>query len=154
MSKVPLKFGLVVFPGFEALDAFGPLEVLNTLGRNPNFEHKDQTSLCILSSRHHPDESTNKDFPYPVSTGLGQSTGPIAQSIMPTHAFDEDPDIDVLIVPGGLGTRPKMADGSINPNTQPILDYLQRTFPKLQYLLSRCSHHVGISLSESSIETL
>ncbi len=34
----PTKFGVVLFPGFQALDVFGPLDVLNNLSRTTPLE--------------------------------------------------------------------------------------------------------------------
>jgi transcriptional regulator GlxA family with amidase domain len=70
----------------------------------------------------------------PVSTKLigeqpiGSNFG---QSVVPTHTFQTAPPLDVLLVPGGQGTR---ANGITS-----TIDYIQRTFPSLQYLITVCT---------------
>lgn len=76
----PKNFGLLVYPGFEALDAFGPIEVVNNL----SLTHKNIT-LSIVASTLHP--------------GMHS----IGQSVLPTHTFTDAPALNVLIIPGGWG---------------------------------------------------
>ncbi|KAF7554997.1 hypothetical protein G7Z17_g2493 [Cylindrodendrum hubeiense] len=113
----PTKYGIVVFPGFQALDAFGPLDILNMLSRSPALE------LSVIA------ETLS-----PVSTKLGSPGGStIGQSVVPTHTFENSPaDIEVLIVPGGKGTRD--IEG-----TQTIVDYLRKAYPALKYLFTVCT---------------
>ena len=82
--KAPKRFGILLYPGFEALDAFGPMEVVNDLSR----EH-DITLSVIAASRD------------PVST-LWKGVHKVGQSVMPTHTFADDPELDVLLIPGGV----------------------------------------------------
>jgi hypothetical protein len=42
IGLVPTKFGLLLYPGFEVLDVFGPVEALNVISRK-EFQDK----LCI-----------------------------------------------------------------------------------------------------------
>jgi transcriptional regulator GlxA family with amidase domain len=53
------------------------------------------------------------------------------QSVVPTHTLKDAPDLDVLIIPGGLGTRALDLNNAI--------DYIATTYPKLQYLISVCT---------------
>ncbi|TEB24553.1 DJ-1/PfpI family protein [Coprinellus micaceus] len=119
VDKVPLSFGLVLYPGFQALDVFGPLDALNCL----SFIYP--IKLHILA------ETLD-----PVSTkppqGLEHSGSSFAQSIVPTHTFENAPQVDVLIVPGGVGNRP--------PNSlEAALSYISRVFPELQYVFTVCT---------------
>ena len=131
-ASAPLRYGLVLFPQFEVLDVFGPLEALNTIVRIDNFPYKDDLSLVILA------ETLD-----PVSSGpIPQDPKPfnpkVAQSIVPTHTFEDAPDVDVLLVPGGYGTGPQTASGYV-PNVDAVIRYIKATFPKLQYLISKYS---------------
>ncbi|KAH7144203.1 class I glutamine amidotransferase-like protein [Dactylonectria estremocensis] len=111
------KYGIVLFPGFQSLDVFGPLDVLNVLSRTRPL------SLSIIAEKLSP-VSTLPDTP---------DTATIGQSIVPTHTFETAPDdIEVLIVPGGKGTRDLEA-------TQRIVDFLKEAFPKVEYLLTVCT---------------
>lgn len=51
--------------------------------------------------------------------------------LLPDSTFDDDLDLDVLIVPGGPGAR--------MPNATAVTDFIARTFPKLQYLITICT---------------
>jgi hypothetical protein len=59
----------------------------------------------------------------------------IAQTVNPTHTFDNAPDIDVLLVPGGWGAGPTTRSG-FEPNVDKVVKYIKDVFPKLQYLIS------------------
>ena len=53
-------------------------------------------------------------------------------TLPPTHTLQTAPkDLDVLIIPGGLGTR--------SPLINDTIEYIARTYPKLQYLLTVCT---------------
>jgi len=73
--------GVVLFPEFELLDVFGPLEVFGN-----------------RVVQHH----------YRVCT-VAETAGPVASAQGPRaiadHAFASCPPLDVLLVPGGMGTR-------------------------------------------------
>lgn len=82
--KAPKRFGILLYPGFEALDAFGPMEVINSLSVEQDI------SLAIIAA--------SLD---PVSTK--SSVHKVGQSVLPTHTFADDPALDVLLIPGGWG---------------------------------------------------
>ncbi|KAL2819211.1 class I glutamine amidotransferase-like protein [Aspergillus granulosus] len=132
-----MHYAIALFPGFEALDAFGPLEVLNVLA-----EHK-KIHLSILSETRDPVSTRSPD---PASHTLGSVC---TQEIVPTGTFADflpvlnqiDPPenasriqskIDVLIVPGGAGTRfPHIIT--------PVIDFVRDIYPSVQYALSICN---------------
>ncbi|KAF5607228.1 uncharacterized protein FSUBG_5411 [Fusarium subglutinans] len=49
----------------------------------------------------------------------------------PTNTFDDDLDLDLLIVPGGPGAR--------NPNLQAVTDYIAKMYPKVKMLMTICT---------------
>ncbi|KAF4473565.1 hypothetical protein FAGAP_12984 [Fusarium agapanthi] len=49
----------------------------------------------------------------------------------PTNIFDDDLDLDLLIVPGGPGVR--------NPNHQAVTDYIAKMYPKVKMLMTICT---------------
>ncbi|KAJ5082938.1 hypothetical protein N7532_011981 [Penicillium argentinense] len=106
----------VLFPGFEALDAFGPLNCLNDLSRS------EPITLAMLSSTLDP--VSTKPPMFPASLG---------QTVLPTHTFVDAPELDVLLIPGGLGTR-----GSA-PVVQDAIAFIQKTYPQLKYLITVCT---------------
>lgn len=81
----------------------------------------------------------------PVSTrqidlkGDGGTQPPPPQSpefgttIIPTHTFSTAPALDVLLVPGGQGTRAQ------SPAISESIDFIRQRFPSLQYLITVCT---------------
>ncbi|KAI0469966.1 class I glutamine amidotransferase-like protein [Xylariaceae sp. FL0804] len=120
----PTKFALVLFPGFQALDAFGPIDILNILSKTSSL------SLVLLAATMDP-VPTNP-------TGSGHSIG---QKIVPTHTFETCPeDVQVLLVPGGFGTRDEAVIG-------PVVQFVASIYPKLRYLLSVCTGSAALAMS-------
>jgi transcriptional regulator GlxA family with amidase domain len=115
-TPAPTKYAIALYQGFQALDAFGPLDILNLLSLNAGLN----LSLHVLAPQKGP-----------VSTLAPGLT--IGQHVVATHSFADIPsDIEVLLVPGGLGTRNIEA-------TQPVVDLLRAVFPKLRHLLTICT---------------
>lgn len=112
----PIHFGVVLFPGFQALDAFGPLDCINVLSWSENI------SLSLLAS--------SLD---PVTTKPPTLPGAIGQSIVPTHTFGTAPPLDVLLIPGGLGTM------GYSPILQEIISFIRRVYPQLKHLITVCT---------------
>ncbi|KAF7586246.1 hypothetical protein BBP40_009197 [Aspergillus hancockii] len=115
-NPVPLRVGIALFPGFQALDAFGPLDCFNVLSWTHNL------TLSILSSTLNP-----------VTTKSPRSSAALGQSIVPTHTFASKPPLDVLLVPGGLGSR-----GSSQPVVE-VIEYIRDVYPSLKYLITVCT---------------
>ena len=118
-GSVPLTYGVVVYPGFQALDIFGPLDALNSLSLIYPL------SLSVIAQTLDP-----------VSTkppgALGNPRSDFGQSITPTHTFSTAPLIDVLIVPGGVGTRDPA-------NVEEVVKYIAKAYPTLKYLITVCT---------------
>ncbi len=75
----PLKIGAVIFPDFELLDIYGPLEMFGLL--------EERVSIQVFAER--PGEIRSRQGPKGVAdAALADASG-----------------IDVLLVPGGRGTR-------------------------------------------------
>lgn len=119
-ESTPVNYGIIVFPAFQALDVFGPLDALNMLSLSYSLD------LSIIA------ESLNPVTTKPQSSLMNNMNSNFSESIVPTHTFDSPPEsLDVLIVPGGLGTR-----GS---NLNATIDYIAATYPSLQYLITVCT---------------
>lgn len=116
-ESTSLRVGIALFPGFQALDAFGPLDCLNVL----SITHP--LILSVLSSTLDP------------VTSKTSMTNPhvIGQQIVPTHTFATAPPLDVLLVPGGVGTR-----GS-SPAVLDTIAFIKQTYPSLKYLITVCT---------------
>lgn len=176
-TTLPTHWGLLVFPHFQALDVFGPIDVFNNLA----MMYKNSTTmyLSILSRTMEP-----------VTTGMAGMAGGFEEKVVPTTTFqqylnkpktagpkpvdgkpvedcddgagghaiakrairfgtrqdhgsmphDSMPlmpmpptdlgDIEVLIVPGGGGTR---------SNVSEEIAFIKEMYPKVKYILSICT---------------
>ncbi|KAF4244551.1 hypothetical protein CNMCM8980_010065 [Aspergillus fumigatiaffinis] len=126
-----MHFAMLLFPGFEALDAFGSLEVLNVLSE------RQQIYLSLLASSLAPVSTRSPD---PAAHQVGSIC---AQEVLPTGTFADflkdapAPDtakgkIDVLVVPGGAGTRfPHLID--------PVIEFVRAIAPSVKYIMSVCN---------------
>jgi transcriptional regulator GlxA family with amidase domain len=83
------RVGIVLFPDVEVLDFCGPFEVFSV------------TRL---------DEALRREDPSPFEVVLvAETAAPIVTTggmkVTPDHTLDDCPPLDVLVVPGGFGTR-------------------------------------------------
>lgn len=115
----PKNIGVILFPGFQLLDITGPLDVLNLLANTHAL------NLSIIASTLSP-----------VSTSHAQSVAAgsnFSQSIVPTHTFATAPDdIEVLIIPGGFGSRKE-------ENIEGVVQFVRERYPSLKWLLTVCT---------------
>jgi transcriptional regulator GlxA family with amidase domain len=74
----PRRLGALLFPGFELLDTFGPLEMFGNL---PGMVEV----VTVAQERG------------PVRSGQGPA-------VLAEHGFDDCPPLDLLLIPGGQGT--------------------------------------------------
>ena len=103
-SALPKNFGVVLYPGFHLLDVCGPLDALNVLSNSHTL------NLSIIAATLEPVGTQHL-----VQVQQGSK---FEQRIMPTHTFDDAPkDLEVLIIPGGLGNRN-------DENVKPVVNYL------------------------------
>jgi transcriptional regulator GlxA family with amidase domain len=124
-ASVPVKFGMVVFPAITPLDLFGPLNVFNEFSLT---QHMDLSIIALTLD--------------PVTTKLRnhqQANSSFSQSIVPTHTFANPPqDLDVLFVPGGVGTRAVLSPYPELRLTE-LIAYIAKVYPSLKYLVTICT---------------
>ena len=121
----PLRhYALTLFPGFQALDVFGPIDTLNFLSQS-----HPELSLSILS--HTLD-------PVPTKPPGSSSNTSFSQSVLPTHTYASPPEtpIDVLIIPGGLGARLAPTN---DPTTSPLLNFVKSCVPSVKEVITVCT---------------
>jgi putative intracellular protease/amidase len=144
-DQPPTKIAILLFPGFQLLDATGPLDAFSLL----SYQHP--LTLYILAATLDPVSTHNF-----VQEKVGSR---VAASIVPTHTFAQvtgqglDKEFGMILVPGGLGARYVDNPGGIwcvvfswrclvqiteanifnisrgpdgEKNTAPIVDFLQR----------------------------
>jgi transcriptional regulator GlxA family with amidase domain len=83
------QIGVLVFDGVEELDAVGPWEVLSTW------------------TQEHPEDGWDA---FCLSPDGASVVGAKTLVLGAHHSIDDAPDLDVLIHPGGPGTRPMLHD--------------------------------------------
>ncbi|KAI1785749.1 class I glutamine amidotransferase-like protein [Ganoderma leucocontextum] len=114
------KIGVAVFPGFELLDTFGPLEALFTL----SFDHK--IDLYVIA--------TTLDTVYSGTSNplMNKKGSRFGVTVVPTHTHETVPDdLEVLLIPGGIGVMEETAG--------PTVEFVKKTYPKLKYLITVCN---------------
>ncbi|MFM1896734.1 MAG: hypothetical protein RLZZ385_1808 [Pseudomonadota bacterium] len=99
------NLGIVLYPGFEVLDVYGPLEMWAYV---PDF------NVILIA------EEVG-----PVMSAQGVAT-------VATHSFDTAPPLDIVMVPGGTGSRVQLQ----NPR---LLNYLLATNETTEYTTSVCT---------------
>ncbi|OJJ72924.1 hypothetical protein ASPBRDRAFT_81985, partial [Aspergillus brasiliensis CBS 101740] len=120
-----LRIGVLLFPGFQALDVFGPLDVLNVLSWSTNTTNTNiNTSTPTLSL------SLLSTTLSPISTLPPSIPNALSQSILPTDTLTSSPPLDVLFIPGGWGTRAPLPE---------YVEYIRTVYPTLKYLLTVCT---------------
>lgn len=108
MSK-KRTIGVVLFPEFELLDVFGPLEMFGIASDSFHINMVAQSKEAVASRQ-----------------------GP--KSVV-EHTFDEPIFYDILLVPGGQGTRREV-------DNKAILDWLGQQAPRAEYVSSVCTGSV------------
>ncbi|CZT12127.1 related to ThiJ/PfpI family protein [Rhynchosporium agropyri] len=120
-APVPRLFGIILFPGFTSLDIFGPLDALNRLSTQYTI------NLTLISTTLDPVATEKFSWRKPLMNST------FGESILPTHTFDTAPELDVLIIPGGIGTN------APSPLLDPHVAFIKDRYPSLQYLITTCT---------------
>lgn len=79
--------GVLLYPDFELLDVFGPVEMFGSL--------KDQVTVVMVAEKAGPVESFQKT------------------KVLADHGLDDCPKLDLLLVPGGWGTLQQLENGRL-----------------------------------------
>jgi transcriptional regulator GlxA family with amidase domain len=83
--------GAVLYPGFEMLDLFGPLEMFSILG-------PEQVVIHTLAA---------SAGPVPAALGTSPDQGP---QVVASYAFSDAPPVKLVLVPGGVGSVAALED--------------------------------------------
>ncbi|PMD32049.1 class I glutamine amidotransferase-like protein [Hyaloscypha variabilis F] len=128
-QKRSFSIGYVVFPGWEPLDVFGPLEILFEM----SFYYK--MTLAVIAKEVGPVATV------PPPHNIGGPSGPhmdvgflLGPTITATHTFENAPALDILIVPGGEGVV-----ALEEANDTSAEDFVASRVGELDYLLSVCT---------------
>jgi transcriptional regulator GlxA family with amidase domain len=111
--------GILIFDGVEVLDFAGPFEVFSRTRLTPGAE-----------SRRSDDSAPFSVFTVAKSRAPIRTTGDL--EVVPHHGFADAPPIDLLLVPGGFGTRALVDDA-------PTLDWIRRVSATARKTTSVCT---------------
>lgn len=89
-----LQIGAVFYPGFEMLDMFGPLEMFSMLG-------SEQVTINTIAEQ---------AGPVVTAVAADIQAGP---KVVADLTFADAPQMDLLLVPGGFGTLPELANENL-----------------------------------------
>lgn len=100
-----MRIGFILFPNVTQLDFTGPLQLL---ARMPDTE-----TLIVAKDK-------------------GPLTTDSPLTVLPTHSFDETPQLDLICVPGGFGTADAISDSE-------TLGFVREQGEKAEYVTSVCT---------------
>ena len=100
------RLGAVLYKDFELLDAYGPLEMFGVL--------IEQVEIVVIAEQKGPVKS---------------SGGP---STLAEYDFQDAPDLDLILLPGGIGTLAELEN-------QAMLEFLKARAPRSEITMSVCS---------------
>ncbi len=108
---IPKNVAILIFDEVEVLDFCGPFEVFSVCGR------RDQSN------------------PFNVYT-VAEKSGPVLArnqlSVNPKYSITDCPQPDILVIPGGFGTRREM-------NNQNLVEWIEKCNEKAELILSVCT---------------
>jgi transcriptional regulator GlxA family with amidase domain len=111
-----IKAGILIFNDVEVLDFCGPYEVLSVVRLDESNRREAKSPFDVLLI-------AEKDEIVTATGGL---------RVIPDFTIKNHPVLDILIVPGGWGTRTEI-------NNRLLLDWLSRTAGQLKLLTSVCT---------------
>ncbi len=114
-----LNVGILIFDGVEILDFAGPFEVFSRVRLVPGAE-----------SRRSEESAPFRVFTVAKVREAIATTGGL--TVIPHYGFGDAPAIDLLVVPGGRGTRPLLNDVD-------TLDWIRRMAAKARQVTSVCT---------------
>jgi transcriptional regulator GlxA family with amidase domain len=110
------KVGILVFPEVEVLDFCGPFEVFSVTRLDEDRRRQDQSPYEVVLVAEQP--------------GVVVATGGL--KVVPDHALDDCPPLDVVVVPGGWGTRREMLNDR-------LINWLKERARQVTTLTSVCT---------------
>ena len=108
--------GILIFNDVEVLDFCGPFEVFSVTRLNEERRRQEPSPFSVFLI------SETKD---PVITAGGMR-------VLPDYDLDDCPRLDILVVPGGWGTRTEMNNGR-------LVQWIGRHSKHLETLASVCT---------------
>lgn len=110
------RVGILIFPAVEVLDFCGPFEVFSVTRRAEEGRPEEPPPFTVVLVAEH-------DGPVTASGGL---------RVLPDYTLTSCPPLDILVVPGGRGTR------AAESNTQ-LLEWIAARSREVTTLTSVCT---------------
>jgi transcriptional regulator GlxA family with amidase domain len=114
-----INVGILIFDNVEVLDFAGPFEVFSRTRLTPGVESR----------------RSEESAPFRVFT-IAKTRAPITATgglvVTPQYGFADSPRIDLLVVPGGFGTRSLLYD-------EETLGWIRETAAKARQITSVCT---------------
>ena len=98
----PMTLGVILYPTFEPLDVFGPVEMFMAVPAN-------LLKVVFIAEK-----------AGPVEAGTQGQKGP---KVYADFGYDDAPKLDIILVPGGFGTIPQL-------NNEKTLTFLRERSPQ------------------------
>jgi transcriptional regulator GlxA family with amidase domain len=108
--------GIVLFNDIEVLDFCGPFEVFSATRLNENKRQEEPSPFDVFL--------VAETLSYVTTTG--------GMKVIPQYSFENCPRIDILVVPGGWGTRKEL-------NNPVMLEWLRSRADEVETLTSVCT---------------
>jgi transcriptional regulator GlxA family with amidase domain len=96
-DQLPLTVGILIFDQVEVLDVAGPFEVFALTRLNNEYRQEESSPFRVLL----------------VSENMDQVSAIGGLRFTPDVTKDNCPDLDLLIVPGGWGTRTQVKNANL-----------------------------------------
>jgi len=110
------RVGIVLFNAIEVLDFCGPFEVFSATRLNEEKRREEPSPFEVFL----------------VAETLSYVTTKGGMKVIPQYSFENCPRLDILVVPGGWGTRKEL-------NNTVILDWLRSQAAEVETLTSVCT---------------
>jgi transcriptional regulator GlxA family with amidase domain len=110
------RIGIVIFKDIEVLDFCGPFEVFSVTRLNEEKRREEPSPFEVLLIAEKAETV--------VTSG--------SMKVIPDHSFETCPKLDILVVPGGWGTRAEIK----NPV---MLDWLKKRAAEIETLTAVCT---------------
>ena len=110
------RVGIIIFDEIEVLDFCGPFEVFSTTRVNEERRREEASPFDVLL----------------ISQSGQRVTTTGGMKVIPDVSFEDCPGLDILVVPGGWGTRKEMSN-------QIMLSFVRSRASRVQTLASVCT---------------
>jgi putative intracellular protease/amidase len=96
-NQLPLTVGILIFDQVEVLDVAGPFEVFAVTRLNEERRQEESSPFRVLL----------------LSENMDQVSAIGGLRLIPDVSIDNCPELDLLMVPGGWGTRTQVKNASL-----------------------------------------